>query len=279
MHGISTFVYEGLPNYPSNDRIWKLINNYKITKLLTESYIIKALLSLDETKINENELQSLKLISITGNFISQNDWERIFDIVCNKKIVLTSCFISAEIGNIVFADIPGISDISPGYVNIEFPSVEFEVIDSNLKSVINQQGLLICKDSFLSSSQSLKEDVLLNNFFETKFVKKKNFFSLNHFAELIDDKIKILQRADDKLEIAGELVSNAQVQSVIESHPKVKSCKVESKPDSIFNLLPIALVELNNPDDAKLLLKEELRNMVEKYISVSAKPVDVIFIQ
>lgn len=276
LHGISTFVYEGLPNYPSNDRIWKLINNYKITKLLSEAFIIKALLSLDETKVNVNELHSLKLISITGNFISENDWENIFDIVCNKKILLTNCFISAEIGNIVLADIPGISDIFPGYVNIDFPSVEFDVVDSEFNSVSNQMGLLISKDSCLFSSRTFKEDVLFNNFLnQTK--KKKSFFSLNYYAELNDNKVKILHRADDKLDIAGELVSKFQIKLVIESHPKVKFCKVESKHDSIFNLLPIAIVELQNPEDAKLLLKEELRNLVEKNISVAAKPVEVIF--
>ncbi len=45
INGISTFLYEGLPNFPNQDRMWKLIGNYKITKLFSEAYIIKALLN------------------------------------------------------------------------------------------------------------------------------------------------------------------------------------------------------------------------------------------
>lgn len=279
LHGISTFVYEGLPNFPSTDRKWKLIHNYKITKLLSEAYIIKALLNLDDTEIKTNELTSLKMISITGNPISELDWEKIFNIVCDKKIPLTNCFICSELGSIVFADIPGISDISVGFINTEFPSVDFDVVDSKPNSVSNESGFLIYKDTCLSSSLTLNENVSSENFFNIQTPKKKKFLFSNFSAELNGNKIRLLNRLDNKLLVAGELVSLARIKSVIESHNKVKTCRIESKSDPIFYLVPVAFVELKNPEDATLLFKEELRNMVEQNISVAAKPVDVIFIQ
>ena len=91
------------------------------------------------------------------------------------------------------------------------------------------------------------------------------------------NQIKILKRIDDKLLIAGELVCLKEIQKILEEHPKVKSCKIETKSDLILFIVPVAIIELNNPEDATLLLKEELRNFVEQKISAAAKPIDVVF--
>lgn len=271
LHGISIFIYEGLPNYPTYDRIWKLISNYKVTKFLCEAYILKALMTSDNIIINPNDVSSLKIISITGNPIGENEWDKIFIKICSEKILLTNCFISEEIGNIVFADIPGISELKKGYINLDFPSIEFDVVNSDFQSIKNEDGLLV----FKNSCPTINRKYLTQG--SSSLNQKKDFINSKYLANQIDNKIKILNRVDDKLEIAGELISLKEVQEVIESHSKVKSCRVDTKTDSILYLVPVAFVELNNPQDGTLLLKEELRNLVEQKISSAAKPIDITF--
>lgn len=272
IQGISNFIYEGLPNYPSPDRIWKLISNYKITKFLSESYILKALTNYFDFEIASFDLSSLKMIFVTGNPLDESDWEKIFDKVCRHKIPLTNCFISELLGNIVFADIPGITEIKPGRINSDFPSIDFDVINSDFQSLKNEDGLLIFKDSCPIINKKYNAHII------SSINLKKNFLSSNYLANQYDKKIKILNRVDNKLEIGGELISLIEIQKVIEEHPAVKSCKVETKADPILFSVPVAFVELNNSEEGTLLFKEELRNFVEQKISVTAKPIDVIFI-
>lgn len=271
LHGISTFVYEGLPNFPNQDRLWKLISNYKITKFLSETYIIKAIINSDDIEINSSDLSSLKIFSVTGNPLIEKDYDKIFTKVCKEKIPLTSCFISEETGNIIFADIPGITESKPGYLNPEFPSIEFDVVNSDFQSVKNEDGLLV----FKNSCPTINKKYLTQS--STSLNQKKDFISSKYLANQSDNKIKILNRVDNKLEIAGELISLKEVQEVIESHSKVKSCRIDTKSDSILYLVPVAFVEINNPQEGTLLLKEELRNLVEQKISSAAKPIDITF--
>lgn len=272
LHGISTFIYEGLLNFPTQDRIWKLIGNYKITKFLSEAYIIKALINSDKLEINQNDLASLKIISVIGNPLNESDWEKIFKQICNEKIILTNCFVLEETGSIVFGDVPGITDIRTSYLNTEFPSVDFDVIDSEFKSLKNEDGLLVFKNSFPAFFKK--------NLYQYISSKKSNtkFITTNYLANQSDNKIKIIKRVDNKLEIAGEMISLKEIQSVIEEHPKVKSCRIDCKSDPVLYLVPVIFVELNNTQEGTLLMKEELRNLVEQKISVAAKPIDVIFI-
>ena len=269
LHGISAFIYEGLPSYPAKERFWKLIKNYKITKLLTEDYIIKALLELDD-KINPDDLSSLKFISVTGNPLTENDWNRIFSEACSKKIPLYNCFIPPEFGTILFSEIPGITETKPGYFNSDFPSSDFDLINFEKVNDLEDVGQIAFSDSY---------PILDKNQAKNKIVRiKKNKLVLTDYkATRLDNKIKILNRTDDKLLIAGELINKREIQSVIEEHPKVKSCKIEDKPDSVLYLVPVAFVELNDKQEGTLLFKEELRNLVEQKISVAAKPVDIIF--
>jgi len=269
LHGISAFVYEGLPGYPTKERFWKLIKNYKITKLLTEDYIIKALLELDD-KINTDDLSSLKFISVTGNPLTENDWKRIFSEACNEKIPLLNCFIPLEFGTILFSDIPGITEINPGYFNPDFPSTEFNLIDFEKEILSDEVGQISFSDSFpILDKNQIKNKAIV--------IKRNKFFLTDYKATRIDNKIKIINRTDEKLLITGELISKKEIKSVIEEHPKVKSCKVEDKSDLVLYLVPVAFVELKDKQDGTLLFKEELRNLVEQKISVAAKPVDIIF--
>jgi len=266
LHGISNFIYEGLPNFPSYDRIWKLISNYKITKLLTEDYIIKALMNLEDTSFNQNDIASLKMISICGNPISENDYEKIFSKVCHNKILLTTCFISELTATIIFSDIPGITEIYSGHINNDFPSIDLEILDNQ-----NSHEKILCFKELFSTTEGNNPIGTLINF------KNKKLISSNYSVSSEVNQIKILKRIDDKLLIAGELVCLKEIQKILEEHPKVKSCKIETKSDSILFIVPVAIIELNNSEDATLLLKEELRNFVELKISAAAKPIDVVF--
>lgn len=267
LHGISNFIYEGLPNFPSYDRTWKLISNFKITKLLTEGYIIKALTNLEESSLNHFDLTSLKLISICGNPISETEYELILSRFQNKNILVTTCFITESSANIVFSDIPGITEISSGCYNIDFPSINFIALE-----VANSEENILCFTEPCPSS-------LIIRFIEKLITKKnKKYISTNYVVSFLENKIKILRRIDNKLLIAGELVSLKEIEKVLEEHPKVESCLIEIRPDSILHFVPVALIKLRNYEDATLLLKEELRNIVEQKISSSAKPIEVIFI-
>jgi acetyl-CoA synthetase len=272
LNGISTFVYEGLPNFPSNDRIWKMINNYKITKFLSDSYILKALVCYDNSDVNKSDLSSLKLISVSGNQLNEEEWGKIFSKLCFNKIPLTSCFISNEMGNIVFADIPGITQIRRGFVNAAFPSSKLEMMNIDFNKNENIKTTFVYKDSFPNFLKKFSDD----NFFIK--ISRKKYLKSNYAVCRVDEWIKILERIDNKLEIAGEIISLLEIESVIKENPKVKSCKIQTKVDPILQYVPIAYVELNNPADGTLLFKEELRNQVEQKISAAAKPIDVIFI-
>ena len=54
-------MYEGVPNYPGNDRFWEIVEKYKVTKLYTAPTAIRTFMKWGAEEPAKHDLSSLRL--------------------------------------------------------------------------------------------------------------------------------------------------------------------------------------------------------------------------
>mgnify|MGYP000223729080 FL=1 len=67
-------MYEGVPNFPANDRIWQIIEKYKATIFYTAPTAIRTYMKWGAQEPQKHDLSSLRLIGTVGEPINPEAW-------------------------------------------------------------------------------------------------------------------------------------------------------------------------------------------------------------
>ncbi|MFV1962193.1 MAG: AMP-binding protein, partial [Acidimicrobiia bacterium] len=67
-------MYEGAPNYPDFDRLWQIIEDYKVTIFYTAPTAIRAFMKWGDEHVAKHDLSSLRLLGTVGEPINPEAW-------------------------------------------------------------------------------------------------------------------------------------------------------------------------------------------------------------
>ena len=70
MNGVTTLMFEGVPIYPKPDKIWRIVQKYKVNILYTAPTLIRTLIKFGEKWPDKHDLSSLKLLGSVGEPIN-----------------------------------------------------------------------------------------------------------------------------------------------------------------------------------------------------------------
>ncbi len=73
-NGATVMMYEGAPNWPENDRFWKIIDDHKVTVFYTAPTAIRAFTKWGDSWVLKHSLASLRLLGTVGEPINPESW-------------------------------------------------------------------------------------------------------------------------------------------------------------------------------------------------------------
>ncbi len=73
-NGATVVMYEGAPNFPENDRFWKIIDDHKVTVFYTAPTAIRAFIKWGDEWVHKHSLASLRLLGTVGEPINPEAW-------------------------------------------------------------------------------------------------------------------------------------------------------------------------------------------------------------
>ena len=73
-NGATVLMYEGAPNWPENDRFWKIIDDHKVTVFYTAPTAIRAFTKWGDEWVRKHSLASLRLLGTVGEPINPEAW-------------------------------------------------------------------------------------------------------------------------------------------------------------------------------------------------------------
>jgi acetyl-CoA synthetase len=275
--GATAFMYEGAPNWPEPDRIWKLIEDYGITVLYTAPTAIRAFLRWGDEYPNRHNLSSLRLLGTVGEPINPEAWMWYHKVIGGGRCPIVDTWWQTETGSIMITPLPGATPLKPGSATLPFFGIDAAVVDDRGVEVPpNVGGKLVIRKPWPSMLRTIWGD-------EKRY--RKQYWSEFKGMYLTGDAARrdkdgyfwIVGRIDDVLNVAGHRLGTSEIESALVSYPDVAEAAVVGRPDEMKGQAVVAFVTLKQQKKPTPELRETLREHVAEVFSPIAKPDDVRF--
>ena len=150
--GATTVMFEGVPTYPNVSRFWDIVDKYKVNQFYTAPTAIRALQAHGLEPLENNSLDSLKVIGSVGEPINEEVWHWYHDNVGKGKCPLVDTWWQTETGGIMISALAGITPNKPAHASLPLPGIIPVIVDAegNELNGNNVQGNLCIKSPWPS---------------------------------------------------------------------------------------------------------------------------------
>lgn len=271
-NGATTVMFEGVPNYPSVNRMAQIVDKHQVNILYTAPTAIRALMAEGDKAIEGTQRTSLRILGSVGEPINPEAWEWFYQKMGRSQCPIVDTWWQTETGGFMITPLPGAMDLKPGSATRPFFGVQPAIID-NMGEIQDGacEGNLVIVDSWPGQARTLFGDH--DRFEQTYFSTFKGmYFSGDGARRDEDGDYWITGRVDDVLNISGHRLGTAEIESALVAHPKIAEAAVVGIPHNIKGQAIYAYVTLNHGEEPTAELYTEVRNWVRKEIGPIATP-------
>jgi acetyl-CoA synthetase len=268
-NGATQVMYEGVPNFPANDRFWEIIAKYGVTKFYTAPTAIRTFMKWGADEPAKHDLSSLKLIGTVGEPINPEAWMWYHDHIGGGRCPIVDTWWQTETGGIMICPLPGATTTKPGSATFPLPGVSAELVDDQGNRVERGGGYLTLTRPWPGMLRGIWGDP--QRYFDTYWARFEGRYFAGDGAKLDDDGyLWLLGRVDDVMNVSGHRISTTEVESALVSHPAVAEAAVVGATDATTGQAIFAYVILRGGADG--VTADDLRNHVAVEIGAIAKP-------
>ncbi|MBU6316328.1 MAG: acetate--CoA ligase [Acidobacteria bacterium] len=267
-NGATQVMYEGVPNFPGNDRFWAIIEKYGVTKFYTAPTAIRTFMKWGAEEPAKHDLSSLQLLGSVGEPINPEAWMWYHEHIGGGRCPIVDTWWQTETGGIMISPLPGCTTTKPGSATFPLPGVGAEVVDDNARVVNRGGGYLTLTQPWPGMLRGIWGDP--QRYRDTYWSRFDGRYFAGDGAKLDDDGyLWLLGRVDDVMNVSGHRISTTEVESALVSHPAVAEAAVVGANDATTGQAIIAYVILRSGQDVS---ETDLRNHVAHEIGAIAKP-------
>jgi acetyl-CoA synthetase len=271
-------IYEGAPDWPDKDRLWKIAEKYGATILYTAPTAIRAFMRWGPEFPEKHDLSSLRLLGSVGEPINPEAWVWYWRHIGGERCPVVDTWWQTETGAILITPLPGITPLKPGSATFPFPGIEADVVDENGRTVgLGGGGYLVLKRPWPAIARTIWGDP--DRYVQTYFGKYgPEIYVAGDGAKRDEDGYYwLLGRIDDVMNVAGHRLSTYEIESALVDNLKVAEAAVVSRPDDLVGEAIVAFVTLKSGFEGTDDVAKELREHVSTKIGKIARPHGIIF--
>ena len=276
-NGATTVMFEGTPDYPTQDRYWEIIEKYGVTILYTAPTAIRTFMKWGKQIPARHDLSTLRLLGSVGEPINPEAWVWYREVIGGDRCPVVDTWWMTETGMILITPLPGLTTLKPGSATFPFPSIEADVVDDQGNSVpLGGGGYLVLKRPWPAMARTIWGDPeRYRQQYWSRF--PGSYFAGDGAKRDEEGYFWLLGRVDDVLNVAGHRIGTMEVESALVSHPAVAEAAVIGINHEIKGQAIAAFCTLRSGFDSNNEMAEELRSHVGEKIGAIAKPDRVFF--
>jgi acetyl-CoA synthetase len=267
-NGATQVMYEGVPNFPGNDRFWDIVERYAVTKFYTAPTAIRTFMKWGADEPAKHDLSSLQLLGTVGEPINPEAWMWYHEHIGGGRCPIVDTWWQTETGGIMISPLPGATTTKPGSATFPLPGVSAELVDDEARHVAVGGGYLTLTRPWPGMLRGIWGDP--ERYTDTYWSRFEGRYFAGDGAKLDDDGyLWLLGRVDDVMNVSGHRISTTEVESALVSHPAVAEAAVVGANDATTGQAIFAYVILRGGQEATV---DDLRNHVAREIGAIAKP-------
>jgi acetyl-CoA synthetase len=268
IRGASAVIYDGALDFPTIDRIWKMLSDYKATIFGISQTAVRLFKKNNVEPLKSYSLDKIKNIPTTGEPLDEDSWWWLFEKVGKKKIPIMNLSGGTEIGGAMLSVFPGMK-LKPTTVGIPVPGMDLDVFDDNGNSIQKQNGYLVIKSPWPAMSRGLLNDN--ERYLETYWSRFENVWFHGDYVYVDEDNLWYMHgRTDDVMNISGHRISTAEIEHTVISHKKVSDAASVAIPDELTG--EAIVVFFVTDDKSEIDLESEISDYVSEKIGKVARP-------
>jgi acetyl-CoA synthetase len=286
MHGMTQIMYEGAPDYPDPGRIWRIAEEYGVTKFYTSPTMLRLLMRYGDKWLEGRDLSRLRLLGTVGEPINPEVWKWYYTKVGGSKAPIVDTWWQTETGAAMISPAPGIAlvPLKPGSATYPLPGIVADVLTPDGRPAEpGEKGLLVIKKPWPGMLMGIWGDPkrYVKTYWE-RFSKPEEgvwiYYPADYAVKDSDGYFWLLGRADEVLNVAGHRLGTIELEDAILTHPAVSEAAVVGFPDPVKGEVPIAMVVLKEGFEPSDKLEEEIKARVRELIGPIAVPKRVLFV-
>ena len=280
LHGATSIMYEGAPDYPNSERLWEMIDRYNVTIFYFTPTGIRALMKHGNELPQKHDLSSLRLLGTVGEPINPAAWKWYYEVIGNKKCPIVDTWWQTETGGIMLSASPnlGLVSLKPGSATFPLPGIDADIVDEKGNSVgLEEKGFIVIKRPWPGMFLTLYNDS--ERYKQVYWEKFPGYYYPGDYA--VRDKdgyFWLLGRADEVLNVAGHRLGTIEIEDAMVEHPAVAEAAVAGKPDEIKGEAIVVFAILQKGNEPTDELRTELFNHVRTVLGPVATPEEIHFV-
>ena len=217
--GASHLSIEGALDYPSRDRVWAVIEKFRVTHFGFAATAARLLKSIGRDAYESHDLSSLRAFGNTGEPIDEDTWLWVVREVGQERRPMINLSGGTEIMGCFVLPSP-VVPLKPSTLWGPGLGMDVDVFDDEGRPVRGRPGYLVAKKPAPSMTRGLWRDP--ERYIETYWSRFPGVWYHGDYALVDEDGFwYILGRADDVIKVAGKRIGPAEIETIVNSHPKV----------------------------------------------------------
>ncbi|MCE4625301.1 MAG: AMP-binding protein [Desulfurococcales archaeon] len=263
--GSMHLVVEGAIDYPSRDRVWSLIKEFRVTQFGFAATVARLLKRLTPKVREEYGVETVRILGNTGEPIDPDTWIWVMEEVGGWKAPFINLSGGTEIFGCILLPSP-VVPLKPSTLWGPGLGMDADVLDDDGKPVRGRPGYLVVKKPTPSMTRGLWGEP--ERYIETYWSRFPGIWYHGDLALIDEDGFWfILGRADDVIKVAGKRIGPAEIEAVLNAHPLIVESACIGAPHPVKGEVVACFVVAR-----KQLSQDEIEELKERVANTLGKP-------
>jgi acetyl-CoA synthetase len=275
--GATMVLYEGTPDHPAADRLWRMVADHKVTVLGVSPTLVRGLMTHGDELPARHDLSSLRILGGTGETWNPEPFKWFFEQIGGGRLPIINYTGGTEIsGGILCGNV--ITHLRPCSFAGPLPGMAADVVDAEGNSVRGEVGELVIRNPWPGMTRGFWGDK--QRYLDTYWSRFDGVWVHGDwaYADPQDDLWYVLGRSDDTIKVAGKRLGPAEVESVLVSSSSVAEAAAIGVPDELKGEALVCFVIVRKGKTASPELAQELSDLVATALGKPLRPKAVHFV-
>ncbi|HET6618011.1 MAG TPA: acetate--CoA ligase, partial [Gemmatimonadota bacterium] len=238
--GTTSVMFEGAPDWPSMDIIWKIAAEKGVRIFHTSPTAIRMFMKWGPELVAKHDLD-FRLIVTVGEPIQPRAWQWYYDHVGRGKAVVVDTWWQTETGGHVIVGLPAFRSMRPGHAGRPLPGIDARIVDDEGNEVpqgSHKAGNLVLCRPWPGMLQTLynADGRFIEEYWERFSDTQSNDWRKWRYrtgdgAYQLEGDFRIMGRLDDVINVAGHRLGTMELESAVQTVEDVAEAAVAIKND------------------------------------------------
>ena len=268
--GAAVVLFEGTPDYPNPDRLWRIVDDHSVTVLGVAPTAVRALMAKGEEWLTSRDLSSLRVLGSTGEAWNPGPWQWYFEQIGKGRCPVINYSGGTETGGGIVGCVVT-EPIAPCGFSGPVPGMDADVVDDNGETVSGAVGELVVRQPWVGMTHGFWRDNA--RYEKTYWSRFPDLWVHGDWAEIDDAGFWYIRgRSDDTLKVAGKRIGPAEVESAATVHPAVQEAGAIGVPHPVKGESVVVFCVLRPGQIEAPGFEQDVRRTVADQLGASMRP-------